>query len=72
MKYLIFNNGQILDQVITDNIISAAKRGEITEAGKKVLLVPAKRRGVANSAGYRQFGSVKKKECIPLINLVPK
>ena len=72
MKYLIFSDGQIVDQVITDNIIAAAKRGKITEAGKKVQLVPDKRRGPKTSTGYQHFDSVKKKECIPLINLVPK
>ena len=72
MKYLIFNNGQILDQIITDNIIGAARRGKITDKGGKTLLVPDKRKGPKTSTGLQDFGSVKKKECLSLINLVPK
>ena len=72
MQYVIFHKGQILNQIITDNIIAAAKRGKITEAGKKVMLVPDKRKGPKDSCGYRLFGSVKKNECIPLKSLVLK
>ena len=46
MKYLIFNPslpGEPLDQIITDNILAAARRGKITDAGKLVHLVPDKR-----------------------------
>jgi hypothetical protein len=72
MKYLIFNNGQILNQIITDNIVSAARRGKITPKGKKVMLVPDKRTGTANSCGYRHFGSVKKNECLKLSSMTLK
>ena len=69
MKYIIFHNGIILSQIITDNIVAAAKRGKITEAGKKVLLVPDKRHGSPNAAGYYDFSPTKIKECIPLKSL---
>ena len=59
-------------QIITDNIIGAARRGKITTAGKKVMLVPDKRTGTANSCGYRHFKSVKKNECLKLKNLTLK
>ena len=72
MKYVIFHNGQILNQVIADNIIAAAKRGKITEAGKKLMLVPDRRTGMPDVSGYRLFGSVKQNECLPLKNLVLK
>jgi hypothetical protein len=72
MKYLIFNNGQILNQIITDNIVSAARRGKITPKGKKVMLVPDKRTGMPDVSGYRHFKPVKKNECLPLKNLALK
>jgi hypothetical protein len=39
MKYAIFWKGDVLNQVIADNIIAAAKRGKITTEGKKLNLV---------------------------------
>ena len=72
MQYVIFHKDQILNQIITDNIIAAAKRGKITEAGKKIMLVPDKRTGPPNSCGYRHFKSVKQNERLPLKNLVLK
>ena len=72
MKYVIFHKGHILDRIVTDNIIGAAKRGLITDAGKKTMLVPDKRIGPKTTTGLQHFNSVKQKECIPLINLVPK
>ena len=72
MKYVIFHNGQIVDQTITDNIIAAARRGKITPKGEEVMLVPDKRKGPKDARGYRKFGSVKKSECVPLANLVPR
>ena len=47
MKYVIFNPkmpGEILDPIITENIINAAKRGKVTDAGKNIMLVPDKRK----------------------------
>ena len=75
MKYVIFHPnlpGEILDPIITDNIINAAKRGKITEAGKKLMLVPDKRGSKRDKSGKRfnGYSSVKKSECLPLSSLV--
>ena len=72
LQYAIFRKGFVLDKVITDNIIAAAKRGKITEAGKKVLLVPDKRHGETDSRGLQDWGRVRRAECILLKNLVRK
>ena len=74
MKYIIFNPsvpGEPLDKVITDNIISAARRGKITEAGKKLMLVPDRRGEMRdkNKIRFKGYGSVKKPECLPLKSL---
>lgn len=74
MKYLIFNPslpGEPLDPIITDNIIAAAKRGKITKAGERLMLVPDKRGQKRDKSGIRftGYGSVRKSECVPLKSL---
>lgn len=72
MKYAIFVDGLVLDDIITENLIAAAKRGKITTAGKKLMLVPDKRYGPPDVSGRRLWKRTKNSECIPLINLLPK
>jgi hypothetical protein len=65
MKYLLMQDGFVLDQVITDNIIAAAKRGKITPKGQEMLLIPdTRKKGL--------FPSVKQKDCLKLRNLTLK
>lgn len=74
-RYLIFHRpGEILNQDITDYIIDASRRGLITEKARDIPLVPDKRGEFRDKNGrrFRGFGRVKKNECIPLMNLVPK
>lgn len=63
MKYVAWHNGQLLPDVILDNIIAAAKRGKITELGKKLLLVPDRRYGRSDESGLRLMKRVKNSEC---------
>ena len=74
MQYVIFNPklpGEILDPVIAENIIAAAKRGHITKAAESLMLVPDKRKEYRdkNNLRYKGYGSVKRSECIPLKSL---
>ena len=75
MKYIIFNPsipGEPLNQIIADNIIAAARRGKITETGKKLMLVPDKRGRWRDKSRIQFYGysSVKKVECLPMKSLV--
>ena len=63
MKYVAWHNGQLLPDVILENIISAASRGKITEAGKKLLLVPDRRYGKKDETGLQSMRHVKRHEC---------
>ena len=77
MKYVIFNPklpGEILDPIITENIIQATKRGNITKAAQNLMLVPDKRKYLRDKRGIKFYGweKVKKSECIPLRSLVLK
>lgn len=82
-----FYKGEIVEPWILDRIRDAAQRGLITEAGRKLILVPDTRFGSADSYGRREFangqmigrGSRAKKskrlrqsDCIPLTALLPK
>ena len=71
MKFVAWRNGQLLPDTILENIIAAAKRGKITEAGKKLLLVPDTRYGNSGSNGLRLMKPVKRHECISLDRLFP-
>lgn len=74
MRYVIFwppGSGNILGEDVTQNIIEAAKRGKITQMGENVLLVPDRRYG-KTVAGLQMFGSVKRRDCIRLVDLVPR
>ena len=51
---------------ILQNIIEAAKRGRMTEAGKNLRLVPDTRYERANDAGMKAMKSVKKRDCLTL------
>jgi len=87
MKYVMFDNGNIIEGDVLDNIIAAAKRGEITERGESALLVPDTRFGERDVSGLREFANgqtlgsgrwakklprLRKSDCIPLLSLVPK
>ncbi len=63
MKYICWRDGRILSDVILENIISAAKRGLMTEEGKKLILVPDRRYGEPDEFGLKSMKSVKKWEC---------
>lgn len=69
MKYIAFINGRILEGVVLDNIISAAKRGKMTPAGEKLLLVPDTRYGRKDESGLRLMSRVRKKDCRTLKQL---
>jgi len=75
--YILFDPslpGEVLDPVISANIIAAAKRGRITELGEQMMLVPD-RIGTyrdKNKIRFKGFGRVRKSECIPLRSLACK
>lgn len=85
MQYVIFHDGQVLPELITENIIKAARRGLITRVGEKLLLVPDTRFGGSDIFGLREFANgqvlnkgssrqrrlprLSKADCIPLKNL---
>jgi len=87
MKYIAFGkHNRIIEGVVLDNIINLAKLGFITKAGRKLLLVPDTRFGPPDACGMREFANgqtvgtgskekklrkTRKKDCIPLLNLVP-
>lgn len=66
MKHVAFCNGRIIPDVILENIVNLAKHGHATEAGKKLMLVPDRRKGPTDLYGLRAMGSVKKNECVAL------
>ncbi len=66
MKYLAWYKGKLLSDIILTNIISAAERGLMTEAGKQLILVPDRRYGSADAFGLRLMKRVKKSECVSL------
>ena len=74
IEYRIFlRDGFILDEVIQENIIGAARRGKVTPLGEKLVLTPhvrsTDRRGKLlppDVSGFYQLEPVKKKDCIPL------
>ena len=75
MKYIAFNPdhpGVLIPDIVLANIIDAALRGKMTEAGEKLLLLPDKRHGAADSSGLRLMRRVKKSECITLKRLAAK
>ena len=88
MKYVAFDkNHNLIDPVTLDWMITFAKMGKITEAGKKIILIPDTRFGESDVSGLREFANgqtvgtgkrarklpkIRKKDCIPLVNLVPK
>lgn len=75
MKYVAFypgSSGTLIPDIVLANIINAAMRGKVTEAGKKLMLVPDKRHGQTDAAGLRAMRRVRKSECIPLQRIVPK
>jgi len=47
-------------------IMDGARRGLMTEAGKKLILVPDTRYNRANDAGMQSMQSVSKKNCVTL------
>ena len=73
IQYLIMIDGQIIDQTITDNIVNAARRGLITEAGKNTFLIPDRRGEFRDKGGirFKGFGRVKQSDCIPLYSFCP-
>jgi hypothetical protein len=72
MKYVAWYNGQLLPDVILGNILAAAERGLMTEAGSKLLLVPDRRYGRPDETGLKTMKSVKKWECVTLAEKYPK
>lgn len=80
-------NHNIIEGPTLDWIITLAKQGKITEKGRKLVLIPDTRFGEKDSTGLREFANgqilnkgrkserrmkrIYKKDCIPLLNLVP-
>ena len=88
MNYVAFDKDHnIIEGDTLEWIVSLAKLGYITEAGKKLVLIPDTRFGSPDIAGLREFANgqtvgvgkrakrlprIRKGDCIPLPNLVPK
>jgi len=66
MKFIAFHNGNLIPDNILDLIIDQAKRGKMTDAAKKLILIPDKRRGKTDVSGLREIASVKRRDCITL------
>ena len=69
MKYVIFHPdrpGFLLDEIIQDNIIAAAKRGKTTPDGEKLILVPDKKASSKGPDGSRSLARVRNSECMTL------
>jgi hypothetical protein len=62
MKYVAWHNGQLLPDTTLENIIAAAKRGKITEAGKDLTLYPDRRHGRPDESGLRLMRRTKQHE----------
>lgn len=58
--------GLLIPDDLLRNIIEAAKRGQMTKAGRKLILVPDTRYGRTGDAGMRTMKSVKKGDCVTL------
>ena len=73
IQYLVMINGHVIDQTITDNILNAARRGLITEAGKNTFLIPDRRGQFRDKSGirFKGFGRVTKSDCLPLYSFCP-
>jgi len=71
MKFVAWRNGQLLPDTILDNIIAAAKRGKITEAGKKLLLVPDTRYGRPGDKNLQLMKPTNRDDCTTLDRLFP-
>lgn len=72
-KYVAFypdRSGVLIPDDVLRKIMDAAKRGLMTEASKKLILVPDTRYGRTDeSAGMRTMKSVKKVDCVTLEEL---
>ena len=71
-KYIAFNNGELLPDVILDWIINLALRGKMTASGAQLLLIPDTRKGLVDSSGLRQIGKFRKADCLTLKQLISK
>ena len=71
MNYVAWHNGQLLPDTILENIIDAAKRGKITEAGSKLVLVPDTRYGRLGEKNLKMMKYPKQHECVGLSQLFP-
>jgi hypothetical protein len=68
--YIAFYKGHLIRDHILDNIIGAARRGLMTEAGEHLLLMPDTRRGPADVSGLREIGPFRKSDCLTLKQLI--
>ncbi len=71
-KYIAFNNGNLLPDLILAWIIDAALRGKMTPSGAKLLLIPDTRNGPPDTSGLRQIGKFRKVDCLTLKQLIRK
>jgi hypothetical protein len=73
MDYIAFHNNNIIPENVLNLIMDQAKRGKMTDAAKKLLLIPDKRKGRDRTgSGLREMGSVKRSECLTLAEFARK
>ena len=68
--YLAFHKGELISDHVLANIIGAARRGLMTEAGAKLLLIPDTRSGEPDVSGLRHIGPFRKCDCKTLKQLI--
>ena len=66
MTPIAFHNGNIIPDNILGLIMDQASRGKMTAAASKLLLIPDRRKGRADSSGLQLIGRVRRSDCMTL------
>jgi hypothetical protein len=65
-KFIAFYKGHLISDSILVWILDAARRGQMTQGGANLLLIPDTRQGPADSSGLRHIGKFCKVDCLTL------